>query len=113
MTGPAPGLDLVERWQRRLASRVGMGPAEREGLRERLLAWCDRHAVTPDLLVKTWLDYPQLTVRRRPGASEVADLAVESFLIHSGVNVFGDIVCVAGRPEDLAQQGRQFVPAVD
>lgn len=103
--------DVVEHWQQRLAARVGMGAAERASLRERLLDWCDRHAVTPDLLVKTWSDYPQLTVRRRPEAVEVPDLAVESFLIHSGVNVFGDIVCVAGRPEDLVQQGRQFAPA--
>lgn len=62
-------------------------------------------------MVKTWLDYPQLTVRRLPGAPEASDLAVESFLIYNGVNVFGEIVCVAGRPEDLAQQGPQFVPA--
>lgn len=104
-------MDAIERWQRQLAARVGMGPAERSALREQLLVWCDRHEVTPDLLVKTWLDYPQLTVRRRPSAVEAPELAVESFLIHNGVNVFGDIVCVAGRPEDLAQQGRQFVPA--
>lgn len=41
--------DLVERWQQRLASRVGMGAAERAEWQTRLLDWCDRHAVTPEL----------------------------------------------------------------
>jgi hypothetical protein len=40
----------------------------------------------------------------------VPNLAWESFLIHNGVNVFGDITCVTGLPEDLAQQGARFVP---
>jgi len=34
---------------------------------------------------------------------------VESYLVHNGVNIFSDITCVAGRPEDLALQGPQFV----
>lgn len=102
--------DAVEHWQRQLAERIGMDADERARQRAGLDDYCTRHAVTPEELLATWLDRPDLTVRRRPGARTAPDLAVESFLIHNGVNVFGDIVCVAGRPEDLAAQGARFVP---
>lgn len=32
-------------------------------------------------------------------------------IFNGRVNVLGEIVCVAGRPEDLATQGKQFVRA--
>ena len=102
--------DPVALWQDRLKTRVGMDDDERERLREWLLAFCTARDVAPEDLLARWQSYPELTVRRRPGATETPQPAVESFLIHNGVNVFGDIVCVPGRPEDLATQGRQFVP---
>lgn len=108
MTGVVTGVE-VERWQERLAERVGMGAAERARLRAGLLEFCARYDVTPSALLATWCDYPELTIRRRPGAVAAPNLAVESFLIHNGVNVFGEIVCVAGRAEDLAAQGAWFV----
>jgi hypothetical protein len=101
--------DPVEHWQRKLAERVGMDEGERLALEQRLLAYCARHGVDPATLIATWRDHPALTVRRRPGAVEAPDLAVESFLVHNGVNVFGDIVCVPGAREDLAAQGPRFV----
>jgi hypothetical protein len=100
----------VQRWKQALATRIGMAEGEIADLHAGLLEFCERHAVHPDALLVTWLDYPELTVRRRPGATEAPHCGVESFLIHNGINVFGDIVCVAGRPEDLAQQGTRFVP---
>ena len=105
MTSPA-----VEKWMRLLGSRVGMSAAEIADLHRELLTFCAEHQVGPDALLEKWLDYPELTARRRQDAGTPPNLAVESFLIHNGVNVFGDIVCIAGRPEDLAQQGAQFVP---
>ena len=100
--------DPVAWWQERLAARVGAGPAELERLRAELLGYCDRHGVTPEELLKTWTGHPDLTVRRRPGSAETPNRAAESFLIHNGINVFGDIVCVAGRADDLARQGPWF-----
>lgn len=76
-----------------------------------LIEFCVRHEVDPDTVLANWLDYPELTVRRRHDAGSAPNRAVESFLIHNGINIFGDIVCVAGRPEDLALQGAIFVPA--
>lgn len=95
---------------RQLAARVGVDEIEAKRLLDALLAFCERHGTDPDRLLAEWESYPQLTVRRRPGAVEPPEPAVESFLIHNGVNLFGAIVCVAGRPEDLAAQGPQFVP---
>ncbi len=105
MTSPA-----VSRWLSRLGSRIGMSDAEIAALHRELLVFCAEHQVDPEVLLEKWLDYPELTVRRRRDAATSPNLAVESFLIHNGVNVFGDIVCIPGRPEDLAQQGAQFVP---
>jgi hypothetical protein len=102
--------DTFARWHAQLRHRVGLSDAEIVARQRAFDAFCTRHDVTPAELLATWQSYPQLTVRRRFGATDVPDIAVESFLIHSGINVFGDIVCVAGRAEDLAQQGPQFVP---
>lgn len=101
--------DPVERWQRRLSRHVGMSEPERRALRAGLDEFCSRHGVDPATLLLKWETYPELTVRRRPRCGEPANLAVESFLIHNGVNVFGDLVCVPGsRPSDLADQGERF-----
>lgn len=100
--------DPVACRQTRLRDVVGMADAERTLIRAGLDAFCARHQITPGQLLEQWQTHPELTVRRRPKASESPDLAAESFLIHNGVNVFGEIVCVAGRPEDLARQGPWF-----
>lgn len=103
MTVPA-----VDRWIRQLTARVGMTPAEVSAYRAGLQEFCTRREVDPQTLLSAWQDFPELTVRRRHDTSTPPNLPVESFLIHNGVNVFGEIVCVAGRPEDLALQGPQF-----
>ena len=76
-----------------------------------LARFCERRGTTPDELVDDWLQHPELTVRRRPGTADQPDLVIESFVIHNGVNVFGDLVCVPTTPEQLALQGPQFVRA--
>ena len=106
MTSPS-----VHRWLRLLAEHVGMLSHEIAGLHAELTDFCAGHGVDPDTILVTWLDYPELTVRRRHDTSIPPIRAVESFLIHNGVNIFGDIVCVPGRREDLVMQGAMFVPA--
>lgn len=100
----------VDRWVSELRNRIGLSENEIEQRLSALDAFCVRHDVSAEILVASWQDYKELTVRRRQDRFQSRDLAVESFLIHNGVNVFGDIVCVAGRPEDLAQQGARFAP---
>lgn len=105
-------VDPVARWQDQLRKQVGMTDPERNRLRAGLDAYCVQHGVTPEQLLAQWQTHPELTVRRRPKASESPNLAVESFLVHNGINVFGEIVCVAARPEDLARQGPWFTARV-
>jgi hypothetical protein len=109
VSSPHDQSHAVQRWQEQLAARIGMSEAEIATLRAALEVFCLRHAVSPEHVLQRWESFPELTVRRRPGAVESPNLAVESFLVHNGVNVFGNIVCVAWRPEDLAAQGAQFV----
>lgn len=104
------GPHCVYRWRRLLAERVGLSEpviAERVAQLEK---YCAEHGITPAKLLWSWEERLDLTLRRRPGATGMPNLAVESFLIHNGVNVFGEIACVPGRPEALAAQGPQFVP---
>lgn len=103
-------MSTVDRWQRGLADRVGMDEVEIKQLHDALLVFCRRHDTDPDAVLANWQDYPQLMLRRRPVPGLEPDLAVESFLIHNGVMVFGDLVCVPGaRRQDLADQGARFV----
>lgn len=74
-----------------------------------LAEFCRTRLVSPAELLYRWAEFPELLVRRRPEVGAAAHRSVESYLIHNGVNIFGDITCVAGRPEDLALQGPQFV----
>lgn len=102
----------VARWQAALAGTVGLEELERRTRLAELGDFCLKHSVSPSALVGTWQEYPELTVRRRPGAVEPPNLAVESFLIHNGVMVFGDLVCVPGANQaDLADQGVRFTRA--
>lgn len=109
MSSPLDESDAVRCWQERLAARIGMSDAEIATLMAGLESFCLRYAVSPEHVLHRWESFAELTVRRRPAAVESPNLAVESFLVHNGVNIFGDIVCVPWRPEDLAAQGPQFV----
>jgi hypothetical protein len=104
--------DAVEWWTRQLACRVGLPPEEITVLETELGDFCRRRDVEPEELIEHWRRYPELSVRRNPLSHDAPQRAVESFLIHNGVNVFGEIVCVPGRAEDLAEQGPQFVAQI-
>ena len=104
--------DVVAHWRRSLRTRVGMSEREIEASYDALMTFCRHHATTPAQLVQTWRQFPELTVRRRRDDTVTAPLAVESFLIHNGVNVLGEIACVAARAEDLAEQGARFLRAL-
>lgn len=77
----------VASWLEQLKSRVGADDRECGRLRARLLTFCALRGVSPAELLTTWEEHPELTVRRRPGAVERPEPAVESFLIHNGIDV--------------------------
>jgi hypothetical protein len=87
--GAAPGPDIVERWEQQLSTVVGLDDAEILILRAALADFCAEHGVTPQQLCDRWREFPELTARRNPRRGRRPRLAVESFLVHSGVNLFG------------------------
>ncbi len=101
----------VDLWLRRLAQRLGLPPEECERRRAILLSFCAERGMGPSDLLDRWLADPDLARRRtKPGLTR-ADarlLVVESFLIHNGINIFGDLVCVPVSQKDLADQGPWF-----
>lgn len=80
--------DPVALWQERLKTRVGVDDDERSRMRDQLLTFCAIRGLRPAVLLTTWEEHDELTVRqRRPGANERPEPAVESFLIHNGINL--------------------------
>ncbi|HEX6359604.1 hypothetical protein [Actinophytocola sp.] len=108
--GSGGDADLVRRWLSALSERVGVPDEIIVRYHAELVTFCRARAITPAVLLRTWQDFPELTVRRRPDACEEPRLGLESFLIHNGVNIFGDLVCLPGCPEDLRAQGTRFLP---
>mgnify|MGYP006292895631 FL=1 len=105
--------DLIEAWLFALKVRIGVDDPEAEQLVAALREFCERNDVTPEELLLRWEEFAELMVRKNPANGAVPNRAVESFLIHSGVNVFGEIKCVSGSAEDLIEQGERFVPRKD
>lgn len=100
--------DPVAVWEAGLRKIVGMGEDEIDRHLAALDRFCTAHNVTPVDVVARWQDWPELTVRRSPQSSARPDKAVESFLIHNGINVFGDLICVPRTEEGLRQQYGDF-----
>lgn len=81
---------------------------------EALTAYCSRHGTTPAQLLESWESHADLRIRREFPGVAVRDpvvLAVESFLVHNGINIHGEIVCVPASAAELADQGAQFAPS--
>ena len=79
--------DPVALWQERLKTQVRVDDAERSRMRDQLLTFCAIRGLRPAVLLTTWEEHAELTVRRSPGADERPEPAVESFLIHNGINL--------------------------
>ncbi len=97
--------DPVAVWQERLKTRVGLDDGARARLRNQLLTFCAVRGLRPAELLERWEEHPELTVRRRPGATEQPDPAVESFLLHNGIEI------ADGRSGDLAAPGGPHIAA--
>jgi hypothetical protein len=102
VTGPALG-----RFEQALRKVVGLDDAEVAARLAAVREFCRRHDTDPDTVLSGWTSYDELTVRRRSGAmARDANLVMESFLVHNGINVFGDLVCVPRSTEHLREQWR-------
>jgi len=99
--------DVVALWEQALREVVGLDDEEIEANLASLRQFCRNHRTEPAYLVTHWQEFPELTTRRDGRATGHRPLpAIESFLIHNGVNVFGDLVCVPKNADDLRQQWR-------
>lgn len=84
------GPHSVHRWRDALTRRVGLSTEEIDERVAQLEAVCRHHGITPATLLVSWEERASLTDRRRSGTGERPSVVVESFLIHNGVNVFGE-----------------------
>jgi hypothetical protein len=96
--------DPVTRWRRALRTTVGLDASEIEARVAALHTFCAGHDTEPAEVLAHWDRYGELTARRDRAGGHEPDTVVESFLIHNGVNVFGDLVCIPKNADDLRQQ---------
>jgi len=107
--GPAVG-----RWRHNLLTVTGLTPAEIDNRVSVLRQFCVEHGFTPETMAAECVSGPDKVARRdvylQAARAHPANLIVQSFLIHNGFNVFGDLVCMPHTPEQvLAEQGEQWL----
>ncbi|MFC7504111.1 hypothetical protein ACOACQ_18535 [Nocardioides sp. CPCC 206347] len=99
--------DALAHWEQSLRKTVGLDDVEIDAHLAALHQFCHTHHTDPATLLDRWQEFPELTVRRDgPDSRRRPLLALESFLIHNGVNIFGDLVCVPKNADELRQQWR-------
>jgi hypothetical protein len=112
---PPPRIDLcVERWRRGLSQVTGCSPHEIAERLEVLLEFCAERAVSPERMIEECRCAPDRSQRREFYLSAAhntkANLVVQSFLVHNGINVFGELVCLPNTVEGIMkEQGNQWV----
>jgi hypothetical protein len=109
-----PSSASVERWRDALFHIIGCSPIEISSRLELLLRFCADHSVSPDSLIGECRVHPDRAARLGfyLGAARTsgANLIVRSFLIHNGINVFGDLVCMPSTAETIwREQGEQWI----
>lgn len=115
-TSPWPDDPTLRRWRDGLEEHVGLSTVEVEARQAALLQFCRAHGCTPGTLVAACRDGPERLQRQAHyltlASASPARLIVQSFLIHNGVNVFGEIVCMPATPAQVrAEQGAGWVAA--
>ena len=103
----------IERWRNELLHLTGCAPGEITEKVELLLQYCIAQQISPERLVNECRYSPDRIVQRTfylnatHGAK--VNLVVQSFLIHNGINVFGELVCMPDTLKSLVEeQGDQW-----
>lgn len=104
----------IQRWCQGLLHRTGLTPVEVEDRLARLLHFCAAQDFSPETMVTECRHSPDKMARRefylKTARATPANLIVQSFLVHNGVNVFGDLICMPHTSEQVAaEQGEQWV----
>jgi hypothetical protein len=105
----------VERWRDGLLHLTGCTPGEIAGRVDLLLQFCAELRVPPERLVNECRYGPDRIAQRAFYLSAARrtklNLVVQSFLVHNGINVFGELICMPGTVKSLIEdQGNQWTP---
>lgn len=103
-----PRDSAIERWRRELSEITGCSPAEIADRLHVLMQFCATLQISPEKLIDECSHGPNRMARRafylRAACGTEANLVVQSYLIHNGVNVFGDLVCLPITPEAVRRE---------
>lgn len=105
----------IERWCNGLLHITRCAQNEVTEKVELLLQFCAEHQVSPERLINECRCGPDRLEKRTFYLNAVRrtkmNLAVQSFLVHNGINVFGELVCMPDTVKLLIEdQGDQWWP---
>jgi hypothetical protein len=105
---------VVQRWCAGLLQVTGLSAEEVASRREVFLRFCADEQVEPERMVDECQNSAEKEARRAfylgLASASPANLIVQSFLVHNGVNVFGDLICMPRtRQQLLTEQGEEWV----
>jgi hypothetical protein len=106
----------IERWRRELLHLTGCSLGEIADRLDVLMQFCAAQGVSPQDMIDECRHGPDRMARRtlylRAARETQANLVVQSFLIHNGVNVFGELLCMPDTAEAvIREQGDQWKPS--
>jgi hypothetical protein len=105
----------VTRWCEELLHITGCAPNEVLEKVNLLLQFCTEHQVSPERLVNECRYGPDRLAQRAFYLNlknrTKMNLVLLSFLVHNGINVFGELVCMPATIKSLVEhQGDQWTP---
>lgn len=104
----------IQRWSTGLLHMTGLTPAEVANRLDTLFQFCLQQGIDPEIMAEECRKGEDRVARRafylHMASKTPANLIVQSFLVHNGVNVFGDLICMPSTHELLAaEQGNQWI----
>ncbi len=108
----------IQRWSDGLLRVTGLTAAEVENRLDILFQFCMLQGFDPEAVAVECRHRPDKLVRRtfylQIAQESPSNLIFQSFLVHNGINVFGDLICMPSTQEQVvAEQGKQWVPRVE
>jgi hypothetical protein len=108
----------IERWRHGLLHVTGLTQAEVADRLDILFQFCVHQGFDPEAVAAECRHSPDRLTRRafylQIARDTPANLIFQSFLVHNGVNVFGDLICMPSTREQIvSEQGKQWVSHVE
>jgi hypothetical protein len=111
---PPQFVTSVERWRNGLARITGCSAKEIALRIDVLLEFCAEHGLSSERMIEECRSGPDRLERRTfylsAARNSNSNLVVQSFLVHNGINVFGELICMPNTVDGVVQeQGSQWV----